>query len=49
MLIFSASAYVTCTYNSFWRLGMVSLVDIAAGDFIKIDFMHSPGQRKTFN
>ena len=40
MLIFSTSAYVTCVYNLFRRLGMVSLIDIATGDVINIDFMH---------
>ena len=44
----SPSAYVTCIYNSFWCDGMVSLVGIAAGDVINIDFMHH-GPRKTFN
>ena len=43
MLIFSQSAYVTCIYNSFWRIVMVSLVGIAAGDVINIDFMHRHG------
>ena len=28
---------------------MVSLVNIAAGDVINIDFMHPHGLRKTFN
>ena len=43
MFIFSPSAYVTCVYNSFWRVGMVSLVDIAVGDVINIDFMYPDG------
>ena len=29
--------------------GMVSLVDIAAGDIINIDFMHPYEPRKTFD
>ena len=33
----SPSAYVTCIYNSFWWVGMVSLVDIAAVDIIITD------------
>ena len=33
----SPSAYVTCIYNSFWWVDMVSLVDIAAGDIIITD------------
>ena len=33
----SPSAYVTCIYNSFWRAGMVILVDIAAGDIVNIN------------
>ena len=36
----SPSAYVTLIYNSFWWVGMLSLVDIAAGDVINIEFMH---------
>ena len=43
MLIFSQSAYVTFVYNSFWWVGMVTLVDIAACDVINIDFMHPHG------
>ena len=43
MLIFSPSAYVTCVYNSFWWVGMVRLVDTAAGDVIDIDLMHPHG------
>ena len=45
----SPSAYVTSMYNSFWWVVMVSLVIIAAGDVINIDFMHPHGSRKTFN
>ena len=41
MSIFRQSTYVTCVYNSFWSVGMVSLVDIAAGDVLNIDFVHS--------
>ena len=43
MLIFSQSAYVTCIYNSFLWIAMVSLVGIAAGDVVNIDFMHRNG------
>ena len=49
MFIFSTSAYVTCVYNLFWWVGMVSLVDIAAVDAINIDCMHPNGPRKIFN
>ena len=49
MLIFSLPAYVTCVYNSFWWVGTVSLVDIAAGDIINIDFMHPHGPWQSFN
>ena len=49
MLIFTQSAYKTSVYNSFWLVGMVILVDIAAGDAINIDFMHPHRPRKTFN
>ena len=41
MSIFSQSTYVTCVYNSFWSVGMVSLVDIAAGNVLNIDSVHS--------
>ena len=44
----SQSAYVTCIYNSFWWVGMVSLIDIAAGNIFNIDFMHPHGPKKTF-
>ena len=43
------SAYFTCIYNSFWWIYMASLVDIAAGDVINIDFLHHHVSRKTFN
>ena len=43
MLIFSPPAFVTCIYNSFWWVDMVSLVNIAVGDVINIDFMHLHG------
>ena len=39
----SPSADVTYIYKSFWWVGMVSLVDIAAGDFVNIDFIHPHG------
>ena len=45
----SPYVYLTCIYNSFWWVSMVSLVDIAAGNVINIDFMHPLGPRKTFN
>ena len=45
----SPSPYVTFIYNLFWWDGMVSLVDIAAGDVIILDFEHPYGSRKTFN
>ena len=43
MLIFSPSAYVTCVYNSFWWVDMVSLVDIAAGAAINQLLLDLPG------
>ena len=48
MFLFSLSAYVTCARNSFWSVAMVNLVDIAAGDVINIDFIHShePSKKK---
>ena len=45
----SPSAYVTCIYNLFWSVGMVSLVEIAATDVTDFDFIHPHGPRKTFN
>ena len=44
----SPSAYISCIYNSFWSICMVSLVDIAAGDIINTDFMHPHRALKTF-
>ena len=45
----SPSAYVTCICSSLWWDGMVSLVDIAAGDVINVYFIHPHGPWKTFN
>ena len=45
MLIFNPSAYATSILNSFWCIGMVILVDIAAGDVINSDFIHPHGPR----
>ena len=45
----SPSAYAAFIYNSYWLVGMVSLVNIAVGDVINIDFMHPHGPRKIFN
>ena len=45
---FTPSTYVTCTCNSFWWVGIITMVDKEAGD-VKIDFMHPNGPRKTFN
>ena len=51
--IFSQSAYVTCVYNSFWWVGMISLVYtvdlvdlVDLVDVIDIDFMHPHGPWK---
>ena len=41
------STYVTCKYNSFWWVGLISEVDPKEGD-VKIDFMHPHGPRKNF-
>ena len=43
MLIFSPSEYVTCVYNSFWWVDMVSLADIAAGAVINQLLLYLPG------
>ena len=40
MLSFSPPDYVAFVYNSFWWVGIVSLVDIVACDVINFDFMH---------
>ena len=42
------STYITCLYNSFWWVGMVTDVHAKQGD-VKVDFMHPHGPRKTFN
>ena len=40
--------YVTCCYDSFWWVGLVTQVDINQGD-VKIQFMSPHGPCKTFN
>ena len=45
----SPSACVTCIYNWFWCVGMVSLVVRCKGDVININFIYPHGSRKTFN
>ena len=42
------STYVTCLYNSFWLIEMVTDVDAVQGD-VKVDFMYPHGPRKLFN
>ncbi len=42
------SAYVTCIYNSFWWVGMITSVDITEGD-VEINFMHPHGPKKAFH
>ena len=42
------SSYFTCSYNSFWWVGLIENIDMKMGDVL-IDFMHPHGPRKTFN
>ena len=39
---------VTCLYNSFWWVGLVTQVDVEQGD-VKVQLMFPRGPRKTFN
>ena len=41
------SAYVSCVYNTFWWIGLISEVDVELCD-VKIEFLHPHGPRKTF-
>ena len=40
--------YVTCLYNSFWWVGLITQVDVEQDD-IKAQFMFPHGPHKTFN
>ena len=40
--------YVTCLYNSFWWVGLVTQVDVEQGD-VKVQLMFPHGPHKTFN
>ena len=40
--------YVTCLYDSFWWVGLVTQVDVEQGD-VKVQFMFPHGPHKTFN
>ena len=40
--------YVTCLFNSFWWVGLVTQVDVEQGD-VKVQLMFPHGPRKTFN
>ena len=40
--------YVTCVYDTFWWVGMISSIDKEEGD-AKIEFMHPHGPRKSFS
>jgi len=42
------SSYITCIYNAFWWVGLVTDVDSEEGD-VQVTFMHPHGPRKTFN
>ena len=41
-------SYVSCTYNTFWWVGIVTEVNIHEGD-LKIKFLHPHRPRKTFS
>ena len=40
--------YVTCLFNSFWWVGLVTQVDVEQGDF-KVQFMFLYGSHRTFD
>ena len=40
--------YASCLYNIFWRVGIVTEVNVHEGD-LKIEFLHPQGPRKTFS
>ena len=40
--------YVSCIYNTFWWVGIVTEVNVHEGD-LKIEFLHPHGPRKTFS
>ena len=42
------STYITCIYNSFWWVGLITKVNLQEGD-VQVDFMHPHGPRKSFN
>ena len=41
-------SYVSCIYNTFWWVGIVTEVNVHEGD-LKIEFLHPHGPRKTFS
>ena len=42
------ATYVSCVYNTFWWVGMVSQVDENEGD-VKIELLHPHGPKKSFH
>ena len=40
--------YVSCIYNTFWWVGILTEVNVHEGD-LKIEFLHPHGPRKTFS
>ena len=40
--------YVSCIYNAFWWVGIVTEVNVHESD-LKIEFLHPHGPRKTFS
>ena len=40
--------YVSCIYDTFWWVGIVTEVNVHEGD-LKIEFLHPHGPRKTFS
>ena len=41
-------SYVSCIYDTFWWVGIVTEVNVHGGD-LKIEFLHPHGPRKTFS
>ena len=41
-------SYVSCIYDTFWWVGIVTEVNVHEGD-LKIEFLHPHGSRKTFS
>ena len=44
---FNVAMYVSCVYNTFWWIGLITEIDQEQGD-LKVEFMHPHGPEKTF-